>query len=135
MRQTGGGCRSGMTEGTNSRLAALRGLEESLRCHRRAQAAEASAAGADEPSRLKRRTARAPARRMTVPQLRWRVPTFSLPGVPRFLRSRAVRRFAIVLAGIFVIAAAGCGALWYRLSSGPITLDFATGWLAAAIKE
>ncbi len=129
-----------MTEGTNSRLAALRGLEESLRCHRRAPGAEAPAAGADEPGRLKRRTARASARRTTNPQGRWRLPTFALPKLalprlPSFLRSRGVRRFAIVLASLFVLAAAGCGALWYRLSSGPITLDFATDWLAAAIKE
>ena len=51
------------------------------------------------------------------------------------MRSRGMRRFAMVLAGLVVVGVAGCGALWYRLSSGPITLDFATDWLAAAIKE
>jgi len=49
-----------MTEGKNSRLAALRGLEESLRSHRCAQSGETPAAA---PS-VARRTARAAAGRM-----------------------------------------------------------------------
>jgi hypothetical protein len=51
------------------------------------------------------------------------------------LYSAPLRRFAIAagaLAGIGVIAML---ALWWRLSSGPIELDMATPWLAAAIKE
>src|SRR5215472_15750630 len=139
-RRQAGECRSGMTEGKNSRLAALRGLEESLRSHRCAQSGETPAAA---PS-VARRTARAAAGRMILPR-RWQLPKFSLPRIPSFkipsfkipgfMRSRGMRRFAMVLAGLVVVGVAGCGALWYRLSSGPITLYFATDWLAAAIKE
>src|SRR5215469_9439671 len=139
-RRQAGECRYGMTEGKNSRLAALRGLEESLRSHRCAQSGETPAAA---PSAA-RRTARAAAGRMILPR-RWQLPKFSLPKIPSFkipsfkipgfMRSRGMRRFAMVLAGLVVVGVAGCGALWYRLSSGPITLDFATDWLAAAIKE
>src|SRR5215467_8698702 len=42
--KSGGGCRSGMADKSDSpRLAGLRGLEESLRFHREAQAARAPA--------------------------------------------------------------------------------------------
>jgi len=41
----------------------------------------------------------------------------------------------MVLASIVGLAVVGCAALGYRLSSGPISLDFATDWLAAAIKQ
>ena len=51
------------------------------------------------------------------------------------LRGRAVRRVAVTLTALVAIAAVAIGALFYRLSSGPIALDFATDWLAAAIKE
>ena len=46
-----------------------------------------------------------------------------------------MRRVLVTLAALVAIAAVAIGALWYRLSSGPIALDFATDWLAAAIKE
>jgi hypothetical protein len=51
-------------------------------------------------------------------------------------RHRAlIRRVGIgsaVVAGVLLVAVLG---LWWRLSSGPIQLDAATPWLAAAIKE
>src|SRR5271156_183028 len=44
-------------------------------------------------------------------------------------------RLAIVLASLLVIFAGCFGALWWRLGAGPINLDLATPWLAAAIEE
>src|SRR3984957_18282754 len=44
-------------------------------------------------------------------------------------------RIAIVLASLLVIFAGCFGALWWRLGAGPINLDMATPWLAAAIEE
>src|SRR6185437_9401938 len=48
---------------------------------------------------------------------------------------RWVKRLAIVL-GVLMVIFGGCfGALWWRLGAGPINLDMATPWLAAAIEE
>ena len=48
---------------------------------------------------------------------------------------RWVKRLAIVL-GVLIVIFGGCfGALWWRLGAGPINLDMATPWLAAAIEE
>src|SRR5579863_3989744 len=44
-------------------------------------------------------------------------------------------RLAIVLASLLVIFAGCFGALWWRLGAGPINLDMATPWLAAAIAD
>jgi hypothetical protein len=107
------------------RLAALRGLEESLRWHREAQAAGTAAHAPDsEPDDLFADEAPPP-----MPARRRR---FAIPAV---LRARAVRRVLITLTALVAVAAVAVGALFYRLSSGPIALDFATDWLAAAIKE
>jgi hypothetical protein len=48
---------------------------------------------------------------------------------------RWVRRLAVVLAALVVIFAGCFGALWWRLGAGPINLDMATPWLAAAIED
>ena len=48
---------------------------------------------------------------------------------------RWVRRLAIVVVALMVIFAGCFGALWWRLGAGPINLDIATPWLAAAIEE
>jgi hypothetical protein len=48
---------------------------------------------------------------------------------------RWVRRLAIVIAALAVIFAGCFGGLWWRLGAGPINLDMATPWLAAAIEE
>ena len=48
---------------------------------------------------------------------------------------RWVRRLAIVIAALVMIFASCFGALWWRLGAGPINLDMATPWLAAAIEE
>ena len=46
-----------------------------------------------------------------------------------------VRKVAIIGAALVAVVLIGCGALWWRLSSGPIMLDLATPWLTAAIEE
>src|SRR3954470_6473395 len=50
-------------------------------------------------------------------------------------RERWVKRLAIVLAVLAVIFAGCFGGLWWRLGAGPISLEMATPWLAAAIEE
>jgi Protein of unknown function len=48
---------------------------------------------------------------------------------------RWVRRLAVVFAALLVIFAGCFFGLWWRLGAGPINLDMATPWLAAAIEE
>ena len=48
---------------------------------------------------------------------------------------RWVKRLAAVLMLLLVIFGGCFGALWWRLGAGPINLDMATPWLAAAIEE
>src|SRR5437870_2083177 len=48
---------------------------------------------------------------------------------------RWVKRLAVVIAALMVIFAGCFGALWWRLGAGPINLEMATPWLAAAIEE
>src|ERR1700716_2168965 len=54
----------------------------------------------------------------------------------RWLASeRWVKRLAVVIAVVMVIFAGCFGGLWWRLGAGPINLEMATPWLAAAIAE
>src|ERR1700716_2923113 len=54
----------------------------------------------------------------------------------RWLASeRWVNRIAVVIAVVMVIFAGCFGGLWWRLGAGPINLEMATPWLAAAIEE
>jgi hypothetical protein len=48
---------------------------------------------------------------------------------------RWVKRVALAIAVLMVIFAGCFGSLWWRLGAGPINLDMATPWLAAAIAE
>src|SRR6195952_1097253 len=48
---------------------------------------------------------------------------------------RWAKRIAVVVAVLAVIFAVCFGGLWWRLGAGPINLDMATPWLAAAIEE
>src|ERR1700737_4444300 len=48
---------------------------------------------------------------------------------------RWVKRIAIVIAVLMVIFAGCFGGLWWRLGAGPINLEMATPWLAAAIEQ
>jgi hypothetical protein len=48
---------------------------------------------------------------------------------------RWLKRLAVAI-GLLLVIFGGCfGALWWRLGAGPINLDMATPWLAAAIEE
>ena len=46
-----------------------------------------------------------------------------------------IRRLALSAALVVVMLAAGFAALWWRLGAGPISLEMATPWLAAAIED
>jgi hypothetical protein len=46
-----------------------------------------------------------------------------------------IRRLAIVCTASAVIFAASLGGLWWRLGAGPINLDIASQWLAAALED
>ena len=48
---------------------------------------------------------------------------------------RWVKRLAVVITVLAVIFAGCFGGLWWRLGAGPINLDLATPWLAAAIED
>ena len=48
---------------------------------------------------------------------------------------RWVKRLAVVIAVLAVIFVGCFGGLWWRLGAGPINLDVATPWLAAAIED
>src|SRR5882757_3693837 len=48
---------------------------------------------------------------------------------------RWIKRLAVVIAALVVIFAGCFGGLWWRLGAGPINLDMATPWLAAAIED
>jgi hypothetical protein len=52
-----------------------------------------------------------------------------LPGSPR------LRKFMMFSGAVASVVMMALGALWWRLSSGPIELDLATPWLTVAIKE
>ncbi|NEV01400.1 DUF3971 domain-containing protein [Bradyrhizobium uaiense] len=57
-------------------------------------------------------------------------------GMQRWLNGeRWIRRIGLVLVVLVVMFATCFGALWWRLGAGPINLDLATPWLAAAIEE
>jgi Protein of unknown function len=59
-----------------------------------------------------------------------------LAAVQRWLAGeRWVRRLAIVVAALAVIFGVSFFGLWWRLGAGPINLDMATPWLAAAIED
>ena len=64
---------------------------------------------------------------------RWRRP--ALPAIQATLRKPLVRRLAIGVGAFSAVTLLACGALVWRLSSGPISLDLATPWLTAAIEE
>jgi Protein of unknown function len=48
---------------------------------------------------------------------------------------RWVKRLALVIAVLMLVFTSCFGALWWRLGAGPINLDMATPWLAAAIED
>src|SRR3954447_9620580 len=123
-RASGGGCRFGMADRSDSpRVAVLRGREKSWHWHREAEASR-TAAGTSaqtpdaDPDDLFADEDLLPDQDLprAMPYRRRRI------GVPAFLRGRAVRRILVTFTTLVVIAAVAVGALFYRLSSGPIAL-------------
>ncbi|HET7885995.1 MAG TPA: DUF3971 domain-containing protein [Bradyrhizobium sp.] len=53
----------------------------------------------------------------------------------RLIGGRWFWRLSIVFSSLLVIFAACFGGLWWRLGAGPINLEMATPWLAAAIED
>jgi len=130
-----------MTDHNSSpHFTALQELEAALEAHRRAEAQ----AGA----RLHTAAAAAPAARSSwkISLPRWpnwsalhlSLPRWRLPFDPLVLFGRRhplVRRLGIGVAAALVLTLVAGGALWWRLSSGPITLDLVTPWLTSAIEQ
>jgi len=113
----------------SSKLDALRGLEASLDEHRRGQTPEA-------PPR--RRYSFGWPVRLLRPLNRLRHSEFARRHHLRQRLSLArpcLRWAGIVLGAMVLVLGIGFGALWWRLSSGPIALDIATPWITAAIEQ
>src|SRR5207245_669057 len=53
----------------------------------------------------------------------------------RAMQSRWMRRIGIGIAAVAAVFVLVAGGLWLMLASGPISLDIATPWLAAAVAE
>ncbi len=53
----------------------------------------------------------------------------------RAMQSRWMRRVSIGMAAVTAVFMLVAGGLWLLLASGPISLDFATPWIAAAVAE
>src|SRR5262245_27344107 len=110
---------------SSPRSAALQELEAALMAHRRMAVEPGEAARLEDAARKRR-----------VWGLRrggWRLP-FN-PWFPFDRRHPVMRKLTLVLIAVAVVVAIGGGALWWRLSSGPIMLDLATPWLTAAIEQ
>ncbi len=101
----------------------LRELEETLDRHRRAPGDDVTHPSDAPPERRK---------------FGLRYPGWRLPFNPWFMFDRrhpVVRRITIVAGATGAVMLVVCTALWWRLSSGPISLDIATPWLTAAIES
>jgi hypothetical protein len=102
---------------TSQKIVALRGLEADLTRHQRAEKGRTQSGVAAGPPRPKRSAVR--------PRFRLKLG----------LRNPMVRRVAIVFVALVGLVGLGASALWWRLSSGPISLDLVTPWLTAAIEQ
>jgi hypothetical protein len=111
-----------MTDQPNSpRRAALQELEAAWEQHRRDQTGCPASEAAPPEER------RSP--------LGWR--GWRLPFNPWFLLDRrhpVIRGVSIAIAAVIALFVISAGALWWRLSTGPIGLDLATPWLTSAIE-
>ena len=136
-------------------ITALQELEAALDAHRRTQAGPGAQPRAGAP--VDRRRTRSPrtwsprswsprnwSRRPWLPRgfaaRRWafRKPGWRLPFNPWRIFDRrhpVVRRATLAAAAMSCVLLACAGALWWRLSSGPIMIDLATPWLTSAIEQ
>src|SRR4051812_48855072 len=97
---------------TSPNIAALRKLEASLQLHLRDREAAGNAQAASGSTE---NTIAAPLKRRG-----WR---------------RSARKAAFIGGPIIGVLLLAVGALFWRLSSGPIEIDLATPWISAAIEE
>ena len=145
------------------RLGALHSVEAGLHMHQRAQAKRAAVANARDPDDLRghlcgpayvpRPTQRGALARwfkllertadrgLGAMRLRGALPRWSqrlertADRVRGIMRLRWVRRVGLGMAGTLAVCLLIAATLWWRLSSGPISLDMITPWLTAAIAE
>ncbi len=139
-----------MTDQNNSpRIGALEEMEAALERHRREQAA-ADGVSTPEPP-VERRKFGSSMPRFRLPRFRiprFRVPRLRLPNLrlaswrlpfnPLFMFDRrhpVVRRVTIGIVACIAVLTITSGAVWWRLASGPISLDVATPWLTAAVEQ
>ena len=122
-----------MTDKDNTlHIAALQELEAALDAHRRTQAEAGAAARVDDGKQ------RLPRRAWVARPWGLRMPGWRLPFNPWFAFDRrhpVVRRTTIVAGAVFGVLLICGGALWWRLTSGPIMLDLFTPWLTSAIEK
>jgi len=114
-------------------------MEAGLHMHQRAQAKRAAVAGERDfdalrghlcgPAYIPRRNQEGAA------PWWWKLPGRSAAWIAGAMRLRWVRRVGLTMAGGLVLFLLVGAALWWRLSSGPISLDIITPWLTAAIAE
>src|SRR5580700_1301879 len=121
------------------RLGALYSVEAGLHMHKRAQAKRAAAAGERDPDALRGHPLcpvylPGPTRRGAAPWW-WNFHGRSAAWLFGMLRQRWMRRLGLGAAGTFVVFLLVGATLWWRLASGPISLDVVTPWLTAAIAE
>ncbi|MBX9845723.1 MAG: DUF3971 domain-containing protein [Xanthobacteraceae bacterium] len=122
--------------------AALQELEAALDAHRRMQAGVDASVRADAaaPSQRRRVALRLPSLALRSPRWLKRLALRArrLPIDPRILidRKRPWLRRLTFTAGAFVaVVLISGGLLWWRLLSGPISLDIATPWLTSAVEQ
>src|SRR5215468_7412742 len=126
-------------EHDRSRTAGLRTVEARLHMHRRAEAMRAAARGTGRgppATRFDGASAGATWWHTRVGKALWWQITKRFSGpLLRSTQSRWMRRLGIGIAAVAVMFAVVAGGLWLMLASGPISLDIATPWLAAAVAE
>src|SRR5450631_2515459 len=121
------------------KLGALHSVEAGLHMHKRAQAKRAAAAGERDPDALRGHPLcpvylPRPTRLSAAPWW-WNFHGRTAAWLFGILRQRWVRRLGLGVAGAFVVFLLVGATLWWRLASGPISLDMVTPWLTAAIAE
>src|ERR1700722_5441420 len=125
------------------RLGALHSVEAGLHMHQRAQAKRAAVAGERDPDAVRGYLcgpAYVPRPNQRAAPPRWSNLMGRLLGraadrVFGVLQRRWVRRVGLGIAGTLTVCLLIAATLWWRLSSGPISLDMITPWLTAAIAE
>ncbi len=143
-----------VVENKRPKLAGLRSLEAGMHMHRRADAVRAVAVnqrqlGQREPNPHDTGTRDGDRSRgdnadsvltawwarAVLPSLWWRIIKRLSARLLAVMCGRWVRRVGIGVAAVLAVFMLLGGALWWRLASGPISLDIITPWLTAAIAD